>query len=158
MRNITTHSNGGTGIIMAFGSGNLAYNILSYNNGGTGVWLDSDGIQLYNATVYNNGGPGVCVDGEGITIGNVIALSNSGGQIVNCNSSNNSFTSSNNITSGSASDYFIDATASNFSLNAGSSAREAGIDVGLPFSGAAPDIGACEYGSNQTCPPGESSS
>jgi hypothetical protein len=95
--------------------------------------------------------------GAGRTIGNVIALSNSGGQIVNCNASNNSFTSSNNITSGSASDYFIDATASNFSLNAGSSARDAGIDVGLPFSGSAPDIGACEYGSNQTCPPGESS-
>jgi hypothetical protein len=65
--------------------------------------------------------------GAGRTIGNVIALSNSGGQIVNCNASNNSFTSSNNITSGSASDYFIDATASNFSLNASSSARDAGL-------------------------------
>lgn len=41
---------------------------------------------------------------------------------------------------------FIDAEASNFHLQKSSVAIDAGIEIGLPFTGAAPDLGAFEFG------------
>jgi hypothetical protein len=44
---------------------------------------------------------------------------------------------------------FVDATGGDFRLAAGSSAIDRGRDVGLPFSGSAPDLGALECESDQ---------
>ncbi len=45
---------------------------------------------------------------------------------------------------------FVDAGAENFALKASSPARDAGTDVGLPYVGSAPDLGANEYGGQTT--------
>lgn len=47
---------------------------------------------------------------------------------------------------------FADAAGNNFQLVAGSAAIDAGTSVGLPFSGAAPDIGAYEFGGDSASP------
>ena len=39
---------------------------------------------------------------------------------------------------------FVNASGNDFRLTSGSPAITAGVDVGLPFNGSAPDIGACE--------------
>lgn len=48
---------------------------------------------------------------------------------------------------------FLDATANNFVLTSGSSAIDRGTNVGLPFSGSAPDIGAYEHSDPNSDPP-----
>ena len=44
---------------------------------------------------------------------------------------------------------FFDAAANDFHLRPNSPAIDKGVDVGLPFNGSAPDIGAFEYGSTK---------
>jgi len=46
---------------------------------------------------------------------------------------------------------FVNITNNDFNLQATSPAKDAGVDVGLPFVGVAPDIGAIEYGLSDPC-------
>lgn len=109
------------------------------------VHSSSDGTEIYNNTVYgfstfvsfttgnvnskfkNN----VCTGGSCTTTLNGVTVDCGG----TCTTTNPTVT---------AASHFVDAANGNFTLISGSSLINAGLDVGLPFNGAAPDRGAHE--------------
>jgi hypothetical protein len=125
IRNTRVHHNGGAGILVASNPGNLIHNVVADNNGGFGIWLAASGAVADNNTTYNNGGLGICVDSTNITVTDNIALD---GLATSCNSGAFSFTSSNNLTSGSAS-MFIDAANGNFQLKPTSTLQGVGANL-----------------------------
>jgi parallel beta-helix repeat protein len=119
-------------------------------------------IDIYNNTVYDNRSNGISVsayDVDDVTIKNNILSSNGNRQISISSSlthlvvSHNLYHQPESIGSGANDDapvfgdpLFVNPSAGDFHLQANSPAIDAGVDVGLPYSGAAPDIGAYEYG------------
>ena len=124
IRNLRVDHNGWTGVIMLSDSGNQIYNVVADNNGGLGIWITSDGMVASNITAYNNSAGEIYVsDSNNQTVKNTIAIPSGitavPGTIL-----------SNNITSGSASSYFVDAANGNFQLLPTS---PAGIGASLPM-------------------------
>jgi hypothetical protein len=109
IRNLRADHNRGAGIIVAFDSGVEVYNVVADNNG-IGVWFAADGAIGHNITAYNNSEIDIYVsDFSNQRLENSIALPNGISTI-------SGTTTSNNISGGSASSYFVDAVNANFQL------------------------------------------
>jgi hypothetical protein len=142
----------------------LVQNCVSFDNAGdTGRGYDENndtaGITLYNCLAYRNKGDNFHFTNSPITGLHVIknCISYTGTvAITNATLSNNSWP---NMTPTSADFVSIDTSLAAaprqangnlpdngfFRLKAGSQFIDAGVNVGLPYSGSAPDIGAFEY-------------
>ena len=136
------------GIILASGDNTQAYNNVVFNNLHTGIAvIYGSNSKAFNNTVFNNGGFGIEYgEGSNAEIVNNISFNNAGGDIVDAGGLQGTLVLSNNLTSDPN---FVNASASDFRLTAGSSAIDAGVQIpGVTdgFLGSAPDIGACEYG------------
>jgi hypothetical protein len=117
-------------------------------------------ISIYNNVLYGND-IGVEIsagDVDGITIKNNIFFSNRYAQTDISSRINNLIISHNlyhqpaSVGTGASDDspvygdpLFVDAAGGDFHLQPNSPAIDAGVDVGLPYNGAAPDLGAFEY-------------
>jgi len=117
-------------------------------------------IEIYNNTIYGNGGDGIYLSNvHNVLIKNNIIVSDQGfhiGKDTQAHSvsiDHNLFwpvplrldnvEATNSIV---ADPIFIDPSNRNFWLQEGSPAIDAGVDMGLPYQGNAPDLGAFEYG------------
>ena len=104
------------------------------------------GNTIMHNTIYQSAGP--CIDLGGSSAGRVqnnICYRNASDSILNGGSGN---TTSHNLLG--TDPRFVNADQGDFHLQPGSPAIDAGVQVGRPFQGAAPDLGACEVG-EQTC-------
>jgi hypothetical protein len=144
-------NNDNAGIFLEGDDDEAIGNIIRNNGGG----IDTGSNGAARAHIYNNvianGSINIGASGSGpnsiirnnIMMGNVTVSAGSTGTIVShnaCLSSSNCGT--NKLTIASIADLTV--SSSNFSLKPGSAAINAGIDVGLPFNGSAPDIGMSE--------------
>jgi parallel beta-helix repeat protein len=134
------------GILVGIGSGNQCFKNVSYNNlgadldGGVGIAVSGTGAQIYNNTCYGNSWYGLDLSGStSAIVRNNIAYLN-GTNIETGGSSG--LTQSNNFTSNPT---FVNVGTGDFHLQASSAAINFGVNVGLPYSGSAPDAGAFEY-------------
>jgi len=124
IRNLRADHNRGSGIIVAFDSGVEVYNVVADNNS-NGVWFAADGAIGYNITAYNNSNIDIYVsDFSNQTLENSIGLPNG---IIAISGT----TTSNDISGGSASSYFVDADNANFQLISTSTANNVGADLSL---------------------------
>lgn len=157
IRNILVYNNGSDGIYFLGGTGNKVYNAVVYGNGQRGILAFQ--TEVYNVSVYDNN-QGIDAAGAGVIIRNSISLGNNEW---NYQVTSGTPTVSNNIFTGTATDYFADATTGNLRLKA--SATDA-IDQGTSISGTfttdingvprpqgtAWDIGAYEFGARPRPP------
>jgi len=112
-------------------------------------------VYLDNCTAFGNGEQG-CFGGTRVR--NLIAWSN--GTDVTLNQSGGTYSyilySTGSITGGSnlitSDPLFVDEDAYDFRLDTGSPAIDAGVDVGLSYSGGGPDLGALESDGTPTVP------
>jgi parallel beta-helix repeat protein len=119
-------------------------------------------VEIYNNVVFGNGAVGLRVSAynvDNITVKNNIFSSNA--TQIDVSSSLSNFILSHNLYHQPPSvgqgiqdqnpifgdPLFVNPSAGNFHLQANSPAIDAGINVGLPYFGSAPDLGAFEYGS-----------
>jgi hypothetical protein len=143
----------------------IVRNNIVINNNDDGITIRYYGsvrnVDIINNTVYGNGEYGIRIsayDVDDVMIKNNIFSSNSKDQINVSSSLNNLVVSHNlywqpsSVGSGAVDDYavyqdplFVDVEGGDFHLRAGSPAIDAGVDVGLHYNGAAPDLGAFEY-------------
>lgn len=149
---ISAHANK-WGVVIADESGNTLRNSLLYSNTSNGIHIISSyGEYVYNNTSYGNGGYGVFfeTDTETILLKNTIAYGNTAGQI---SAGGIGHTQMTNLTTDPS---FTNAAGSDFTLQSGSAARDAGTDlsasgVTTDYLGTARpqnsvfDIGAYEY-------------
>jgi hypothetical protein len=148
------------GVVMISGSKNLFYNNVLYNNltshGGPAVSVaNGTNNQIYNNTIYGTSGAAIEVNASApnsIIKNNI--LYNNGGGIVDWGATGT--IQSNNLTTNPQ---FVNASANDFSLQAGSPAIDAGVTVSVVTTdmkevsrpqGTTYDIGAYEYGKSPT--------
>ena len=139
IRNLRVHHNRSVGIIMGYnGSNSQIYNVIVDNNGATvnglagfkayGLWMAMDGLVADNITAYNNSSIDVISSNHANhVLKDSIAIPNGIGTR-GLFSGDGGFTAlTNNITSGSASSLFVDASNANFQTT--STANGAGANV-----------------------------
>jgi len=137
------HNAGQSGIVNRAGAeNNRFYGNTAYSCDLDGVWIDGS---VSTARVFNN----ILVQGEyGIRgpAGNVCAFNNV------CNNTSFDYTDGVSDSAGGISEdpLFEDPAADNFVLQDGSPCIDAGLDLGYPFYGSAPDMGAIEFEPSDT--------
>jgi len=155
----TIIGSGNNGIYNSDGSGAIIRNNLIYASADSGIYClsTSDSLRIENNTIVNNAfGLDVQNSPSGIAITNNIIAGNTTGIYVFGNAPSMSYNDVwNNIqnysgtTAGpgdiSLDPLFVDPAAHDYYLQAGSPCIDAGTDVGQPYSGAAPDMGAFEF-------------
>jgi parallel beta-helix repeat protein len=171
--NTVSGSHGRSGIIVSAGestslgieiNGVVIRNNVVFNNAEDGITIRYYGsvrnVEIYNNVVYGNRAVGLRIsayNADNITAKNNIFSSNP--IQIDVSSSLNNFILSHNLyhqpdsVGRGAQDQnpnfgdplFVNPSAGEFHLQANSPAIDAGIDVGLPYSGSAPDLGAFEY-------------
>ena len=113
LRNNVAQSNGsavrGQGSILVWGPNNEIYNNISYSNVGPGFDI-AYGNSVHDNIAWNNGNHGIYDLSGSSTITNNILIENAGGPITGAQGS----AVSNNLTAGTAGDYFVDAGSGNF--------------------------------------------
>jgi parallel beta-helix repeat protein len=128
---------------------------------GWGIYLypNADGTRVYSNTVYASAGAGIVIDQPGgpNPVGfrledNIVALS--GGPPIVSPPEMTAVFGPNLFYANDGGDFFdagfeadplfVDADAGNFQLQCGSPAIDTGVNVGFPFNGPAPDMGAFE--------------
>jgi len=138
-------------------------NNLIFNNNGYGIYIRYGGknknIEIYNNTIFNNDG-GIYINGniaDSIIVHNNIFVSNGSHNInaINVNTltvSHNLYWKPSLVGRGATDDcgiykdpLFLNINEGDFRLQADSPAIDAGVDLGFPYIGIAPDIGAFEY-------------
>jgi len=139
-------------------------NNIVLNNAEDGITIRYYGsvrnVDIFNNVIYGNRPYGLRIiahDVDNVTIKNNIFASNR--THINVSSRLNNFVDSHNlywqpssIGSGATDDYavyqdplFVNVTEYDFHLREGSPAIDAGVDVGIPYNGDFPDLGAFEY-------------
>ncbi len=96
--------------ILIWGPNNQIYNNISYTNVGPGFNVAYGGNSIHDNVAWNNGDSGICDISGGNTIVNNILIENAGGAFTGDASS----TASNNMTTGTAANYFFNAVAGDF--------------------------------------------
>ncbi len=120
----------------------ILHNTISHNSNSCGICPNASSIIRNNIISFN--GNGIATNGEMPTLSHNNVFGN-----INNNISNNyqGIPDQTGINQNMSADPgFINATTSNFRLSSGSPVINAGIDVGIPFMGPAPDMGAYEFG------------
>lgn len=141
-RRVKVHtSEGGNGVLFGGnGSNNVIESFSVYNIDGSGVALyTGSGHKAYNGSIYNCGSNGIyCrVNVTGSPeIRNVISLGNG----TNLTMSSTSGITSNNISSGTAATYFVDAPNGDLSLNDNATTQANAIGQGIAIEGLSYDI------------------
>ena len=137
-------------------------NNIIYDNADAGILIKYEpisNIHIYNNTIYSNaGGILIFTAIDHLEIVNNIFASNRGGHIevsgnlTNSTVTHNLYDQPASVGSGVSDAHpifvnplFVDANSGDFHLQAGSPAIDAGIDVGIPYAGGAPDLGAFEH-------------
>ncbi|MEK7388082.1 MAG: right-handed parallel beta-helix repeat-containing protein, partial [Elusimicrobiota bacterium] len=116
------YRDGGHGIVLWHGHGNIIRNNIIYGNGSTGIWLNGDhpyNNQVYNNTIYGNRRGGVYVYYEGqvnVFRNNIVVANGSTYGQLNLRAGNNS--ASHNLVTEPAG--FVNAAARDFRLLSGS--------------------------------------
>jgi hypothetical protein len=112
-----------------------------YDNDGIPIEVNEiDGIKVYNNVFYNNNNADdLRVDG---TTYDLIVRNNLLGGSITTTLATDPVVDHNMDHQDS---FFVDVSSRDFHLVGGCTAIDAGIDVGLPYTGTAPDIGAYEY-------------
>lgn len=146
---VATDSTGG-----AISGVSITHNLIYENGGGGGgggvrlyaTTNTQTGTAIYNNTIYGNlagtgTGYGINIQAapSGTLIKNNHIIGNATGQILDAGTGT---VQANNRTTGTVTDCTV--STSTFTHNAASSCIDAGVDVGLPYNGSAPDIGAFE--------------
>lgn len=138
-------------------------NNIIYNNADAGILIKYEpisNIQIYNNTIYGNAsGITILTAIDHLEIVNNILASNRGGHIeisgnlTNSTITHNLYDQPLSVGSGVSDAHpifsdplFVDANGGDFHLQASSPAIDAGLDIGMPYTGTAPDLGAYEYG------------
>lgn len=163
-RRITIHDCYRNGIWVGSGNDCEAYNILVYGcmiGVGCIVRVGS-GHKIYRMSLYGNGGGGMYIypDPTTLTIRNVLSLGNTS---FNFSDNATGATKSNNITSGTAADYWVSPSTGNFNLKPQVAQSPAAIDGGVAIAGITtdlfgrtlndpPDVGAIEDADPNTYP------
>ena len=154
------HDNSG-GIAVGYGASNTkVYNNTIYSNTDGGIstgagWSSRPNVNtiIANNIIANNGGYGISnsnqgspqPEPQGTLIMNNLLFNNAFGSFYETGTNT---TNTNNIQSDPK---FVNASDNDFRLTSGSPAIAAGLDIGLPFNGSAPDIGACETDELSLC-------
>lgn len=129
------------------GNGEANYTVARFNiafaNKATGFSQNSGRfITLYNNTAFGNSGSSFDV-GSTVTLRNNLSINGRVNLVSGADSRSNSW----ELGIGDARFKSTDRASPDFlALSAGSPAIEAGVDVGLPYAGGAPDLGALQYG------------
>lgn len=146
---VATDSTGG-----AISGVSITHNLIYGNGGGGGgggirlyaTTNTQTGTAIYNNTIYGNlagtgTGYGINIQAapSGTLIKNNHIVGNATGQIIDAGTGT---VQANNRTTGTVTDCTV--STSNFTHKAASSCIDAGTNVGLPYNGSAPDIGAFE--------------
>ena len=161
----------GAGFGIAFGGGGSPYanNIYIWNNtilayaaspGGIGIWIDTED-SANNVYIQNNIICGFVQAPYGTAFGggSWTGLTAQNNLLYNCGNNNSLLevggTIANKTVSGelkrvTANNITLFVSSTDFHLAPGSLAIDAGVNVGLPFNGSAPDIGAYESGTSTT--------
>ncbi|MEP7308717.1 MAG: right-handed parallel beta-helix repeat-containing protein [Acidobacteriota bacterium] len=151
--------------IINVGSNNQIYNNLIYgikignpaNSGLAGIASSGNSNKIWNNTIYNKNNTGIVVQGSSTDVRNNIVYLVTGSPYVN----NGSGTVQTNNLFG-VDPLFVNGSANNFQLQAGSPAVNAGTNLSTVTTdfagvsrpqGAAADIGAFEYSAQDTSPP-----
>jgi parallel beta-helix repeat protein len=138
-------------------------NNVVHNNADAGILIKYEpisNVQIYNNTIYGNAsGITILTAIDHLEIVNNILASNRGGHIeisgnlANASITHNLYDQPDSVGSGVSDSHpifanpsFVDASSGDFHLQAGSPAIDAGLDIGMPYNGIAPDLGAYEYG------------
>ena len=171
--NTVIGSQGRSGIIISAGEstslgieidGVVVRNNIVVDNAEDGITIRYYGsvrnVDIFNNVMYNNHAYGLRIiahDVDNVTIKNNIFSSNTAhidvsSSLNNLVVSHNLYWQRSSIGTGAADDYavfqsplFVNANELDFHLTEDSPAIDAGVDVGLPYYGIAPDIGAFEY-------------
>jgi parallel beta-helix repeat protein len=136
----------GCAFILSCGPGNKAYNNVIYENA-CGIQIDyrCHNCEVYNNTIYGNQGYGIAIAGSNsVAVKNNILYKNSSGIIDNVGDA----TLDHNWLDDGRDPGFVSEGSRDFHLREGSLAIDAGVNVGLPYAGTAPDLGAYEFGAN----------
>jgi hypothetical protein len=157
IRNNWIHDNGTIGLLMCPGNNQIYQNRIARNGwhqrdpgglqlGGYCSGVNGDNNQVNNNTLVGNKpycirlGVNGAAGANNNKIRNNICWQNGSDVIQVENGSNN--TIDRNMLN--VNPQFVNAGNSDYRLNQGSAAIDAGLDVGLPYKGSKPDIGACE--------------
>ena len=162
---------GATGIYVGFGdsypsTNSQIQNNVIINNSDSGIWLMSgSNISIYNNTIANNNEKGFFGWlGSAQMVNNIIANNGIGvksydnpstfrnNDVYSNNSGNYAWISDQTGISGNISENpsFVNSSTGNYALNSGSPCINTGSNVGTPYNGSAPDMGAFEYGGTGT--------
>jgi hypothetical protein len=143
IRNTRIYQNG-YGLIVSTTPGVKVYNNVVYNNRGGGIISRAPAAEIYNNTIYGNIGNGIRVqEMGGAVVRNNLVIGNTGRPIedagiterksaYSCGGKPCIAQDSNNVTTGSASSYFIDAAKRNFQLIPASKIKGVGADLSRP--------------------------
>jgi parallel beta-helix repeat protein len=154
--------------ILVDGSGNTLFGNLVTHTGSAGIRFIALGTspRIYNNTVFGCTGYGISLHSniaDGRIINN-IAVKNLGGisaKVENTAAFNLTWSNTEGNYTGGVVDsaggvvvdpLFVDTAAGDFTLQSGSPAINAGLDLGFPYKGSAPDLGAFEYNQPNEAP------
>lgn len=162
-RRIRIHDVGTRGFWIGSGDDCQAYNILVYGCPSIGAIVrGGDGHQIYNLSLYGNAGGGLYIypDPTTLIVRNVLSLGNTS---FNYSDNATGTTASNNITTGTAADYWVSPSTGDFNLKPQVAQSPAAIDGGVAVGAVTtdllgktrndpPDVGAIEDADPNTAP------